>query len=112
MVTITEEALVCTEMYIGTILLTLLLTHRVRRLQCGFQMIIGYLRLTGVLVDVRFNMKCTPGITRDEEVPEPGLPLHLVFEPDPKVSPLYSWFVFHNNLKKPDRVSMSLLHVW
>ena len=44
MVTITEETLVCTEMYISTILLALLLTHRVCRFQCRLKMVVGYLR--------------------------------------------------------------------
>ena len=96
MITITEETLVCTEMYISTILLTLLLTHRLRRFQCGLLVVVGLLRFTGVLVDVRVDTERTPGITRDEEVPEPGLPLELVFNPDPKVPELYFRFLFHN----------------
>ena len=95
-VTITEETLVCTEMYISTILLTLLDTHRLRRFQCGLLVVVGLLRFTCVLVDVRVDTERTPGIAGDEEVPEPSLPLELVFNPDPEVSELYFRFLFHN----------------
>jgi hypothetical protein len=58
-------------------------------------MIVGYLWLTCVLVNVRVDTEPTPGIPGDEEVPEPGLPLELVFNPDFKILPLYFWFLFH-----------------
>ena len=94
MITITKETLVGTEMRV------VFLSHLLCGFHRRFQMVVGYLRLTCVLVDVGVHTKSTPGITSDEEVPEPGLPLHLVLEPDPEVSPLYSRFLFHNNLLK------------
>jgi hypothetical protein len=58
-------------------------------------MIVSYLWLTSMLVDVRVDTEPSPSITCDEEVPEPGLPLQLVFNPDFKILPLYFWFLFH-----------------
>lgn len=88
-ITVTVETLVGTEMGI------VFLSHLLRRFECSLQMVVGYLRLTCVLVDVRVHTESTPGITSDEEVPEPGLPVNLVLEPDLEIPPLYFRFVFH-----------------
>ena len=59
-------------------------------------MVVGYLRLSSMLVDVTVDTERTPGIPSDEEVPEPGLPLQLVLKPDLEILPLYFRFLFHN----------------
>ena len=89
-ITVTEETLIDTEMSVVS------LTHLVGSLLCRFQMVVGYLRLTGVLVDVTVDTERTPGIAGDEEVPEPSLPVDLVLEPDLKILPLYFRFLFHS----------------
>ena len=89
-VTVTEETFVNTEMSV------VFLPHLLGGLLCRLKMIVGYLGLTGVLVDVGVDTESTPCITSDEEVPEPGLPVNLVLEPDLEILPLYFRFLFHN----------------
>ena len=89
-VSVTEQTLVDTE--VGVVLLS----HLFSGLLCRLQVIVGNLGLTGVLVDVGVDAESTPGITSDEEVPEPGLPFNLVLEPDLEILPLYFRFLFHS----------------
>ena len=72
------------------------LTHLVCRFLCRFQMIVGYLWLTSMLIDVRIDTEPTPSVSCNEEIPEPGLPFQLIFNPDFEIFPLYFWFLFHN----------------
>ena len=63
-------------------------------------MVICLFGLSSMLIDMRVDTECTPSIPGYEKIPEPGLPLDLILEPNLEILPLYLWFLFHNNLLK------------
>lgn len=58
-------------------------------------MVICLFGLSSMLIDMRVYTECTPGIPGYEKIPEPGLSLDLILEPNLEILPLYSWFIFH-----------------
>ena len=73
-------------------------------------MVICLFGLSSMLIDMRVDTECTPSIPGYEKIPEPGLPLDLILEPNLEILPLYSWFIFHtiNKLCTPKRSRTSV----